>query len=1646
MRGSRTLAPGLTTLRASVALASLVGFLSFGGCSSGGAGAPDDALGHDRTESSALAVDEARVVATVDGARLRVSVPVRSKLDRQGSGTLRVALRSVDDLREVASADVAYALAAREEGALEATLPFPSDVAAQEDLVRYNVRITDGDALGVRVRRSLLSAVPRYQIAIEGPSSVTKGQKSVFRVRADDAVTHRPVEGQKVTIDLARTGGATKSLEAITGADGTAVFEIAPDTLGAYTVTARAAAQGTQAAVAGAVTVDDPTAKVLVTTDKPLYQPGQVVHARTLSLTPRASTPIAGAPVLFEVLDGKGNKIVKRSRTSDAWGIASTDVALGAILNEGTFHLKITEGEVSTEKTFEVKPYALPKFKAQLTADRAYYLPGQTLSAVVRADYFFGKPVVGGDVRVEAATLDVAQSIFQTAQGKTDATGRFELSIKLPSTLVGLPIDHGNALVSLHTKVTDTAGQVVEQTRLVSVAESAIDTVLVPESTSVVPGIANQLDLFASDPVGAPTIGAAVAVDLPGTTLAGTTDAFGHATFTWTPDAASAGSPLTVTTRVTPTSGAAVSKTFTFGVQTGTQHLIVRTDRAVYEVGDTIHVDVLTAADASHVYVDWLNDGQAVDMRTVEVTAGKASFTMTVDDTLLGSNLIEAYTLDPSGGISRVGRTVVARKSGGLKVDMTTDRATYAPGQPAKLTFSVKDESGQPTVAALGVQIVDEAVFALVDAQPGLLRTYFELESAFAQPAYEIQGPRADLADLLFTQTAASDPQTAAAAQTRAAAALSAMGGKAPTGVAGASWPGVVTRAKTALQPFFATARLAAIEQLKLVASSVQSELFLEGCTPASYWCPNSNTSYGQEMHARIVKRAALWDFWGNAWTGDGDTWSETLRFTSEGPDETAGTSDDATMDVAFGDLGAEYAHQYPGGTDASAGGNGGASGAGGGGGAAGSGGAGGDKAGEPRVRRDFPETLYVNPALITGPDGRAEVDLTMADSITEWRVSTLANSASGRLGAGVSGVTVFQDFFVDVAFPATLTRGDVVSFPIAVYNYLPTTQNVALELTADTWYTPLGATSLSVDVQPGEVAGVRFPVRVDEVGLRTLVVKARGQAASDAVARTVRVVPDGKLVSDARSGSAAPGVLTQSVSYPAGMVPGSAHLLLSVYPAFLSQVVSGMDSMLQVPNGCFEQTTSTTWPNVLVGRYMKQTGQLTPEIEMKAESLVSAGYQRLLTFEHTGGGYSWFGEQDPAPNTSVTAFGVMEFADMAKQYTVDDAMLARTVQWLVGRQQADGSWTGEQTEFFSFQTSASRNTAFVVWALASAGYTGPELAKGLAYLEAQSGTSSDAYTLALVANAAVAVAPNGAFAAGLLADLDAAKIVEGEKVHWGAETDQTNFYATGSDAVISTTALAAHALLQGGAFGQTTAGALEYLVGSRDAMGNFGSTQATIWTLRSLLLAASKGTEAAIGTLGVEVDGAPYASLALTQDQSDVTSTVDLSTAALVGDHQVKLTFVGTGKPSYNLVTSYNVPWAGSVEPPGPLTIDVAYDRTSLAMDETVQETVTVTNTTAVTQRMVLVTLGVPPGFEVVGDDFTDDLTAGRISKWESTGRQLILYVTEVAPSSALVVAYRLRATMPVTVDDGGGEVHPYYAPSARATAPSQKLTVAAP
>src|SRR5579862_725841 len=79
---------------------------------------------------------------------------------------------------------------------------------------------------------------------------------------------------------------------------------------------------------------------ILLTTEKPIYQPGQMIHARALALDRSNHEAAAGRKVTFEVEDSRGNKVFKKVTQTDKFGIASGEFALAEEVNLGTYHLR----------------------------------------------------------------------------------------------------------------------------------------------------------------------------------------------------------------------------------------------------------------------------------------------------------------------------------------------------------------------------------------------------------------------------------------------------------------------------------------------------------------------------------------------------------------------------------------------------------------------------------------------------------------------------------------------------------------------------------------------------------------------------------------------------------------------------------------------------------------------------------------------------------------------------------------------------------------------------------------------------------------------------------------------------------------------------------------------------------------------------------------------------------------------------------------------------------------------------------------------------------------------------------------------------------------------------------------------------------
>src|SRR5437588_9753579 len=172
------------------------------------------------------------------------------------------------------------------------------------------------------------------------------------------------------------------------------------------------------------------------------------------------------------------------------------------------------------------------------------------------------------------------------------------------------------------------------------------------------------------------------------------------------------------------------------------------------------------------------------------------------------------------------------------------------------------------------------------------------------------------------------------------------------------------------------------------------------------------------------------------------------------------------------------------------------------------------------------------------------------------------------------------------------------------------------------------------------------------------------------------------------------------------------------------------------------EQTSSSAYPNILVVDYVKKARVASPAILMKAEQYLNVGYQKLLTFERPGGGFDWWGNGPPL--VWLSAYGLQEFSDMAKVYTVDRGVIDRTQQYLMKQRDKDGTWSNIGATHG--ETIANMGdpklllTSYVAWSLLESGLPKAQLQPSVDYIRGHLGDAADnAYVLALAANALAA-------------------------------------------------------------------------------------------------------------------------------------------------------------------------------------------------------------------------------------------------------------------------------------------------------------------
>lgn len=340
-----------------------------------------------------------------------------------------------------------------------------------------------------------------------------------------------------------------------------------------------------------------------------------------------------------------------------------------------------------------------------------------------------------------------------------------------------------------------------------------------------------------------------------------------------------------------------------------------------------------------------------------------------------------------------------------------------------------------------------------------------------------------------------------------------------------------------------------------------------------------------------------------------------------------------------------------------------------------GMGGGDGEAAGAPR--RDFLDTAYWAPALVTDENGEAIVRLGLPDNLTEWRVLARAVTTDTLVGQATTQFVTSQDLIVRPALPRFLVAGDSLTLTAQIQNFTsePVSVTVSVELEGLGLAAEGGDPDRVVHLPAGRSALVGWPALVGEpssplvegVGQARVILSAsatrRGTrlAGRDAVEVTLPVhlpaVPE--VMTLAGELTPARPSETMTITVPADALKDLSRLQIDLAPSLAPGLLDGVEYLVDYPYGCVEQTMSRVLPNAVVGRAFRELGRHSELLEADLPPMVELGLQKLYGYQHEDGGWGWW--YDDATNLDQTAYVLFGLA-LTEQagFEVDDGVVTR--------------------------------------------------------------------------------------------------------------------------------------------------------------------------------------------------------------------------------------------------------------------------------------------------------------------------------------------------------------------------------------------------
>ena len=1315
-----------------------------------------------------------------------------------------------------------------------------------------------------------------------------------------------------------------------------------------------------------------------VSTDKPIYRPGETLLMRGVPLHSLTRKPLpANQPLdaIVEIKGPKGETVASgMSRLQDSvhgfsWEIPQAQAG-------GEYTIKVSypyTGHPPAERKFDVRAYRAPRLKTQIKFLRDGYGAGDEVIATLHAERTEGGVPAGSAVTV-IARVDGEEAFRGPTQ--IDEKGNCQARFKLPET-----IRRGEGTLAL---VIEDGGVVETASKSIPILLQTVDLSLYPEGGDLVAGLANRIYFEAFTPTHKPADLAGVVLDADGKEVAAFRSQHeGRGRFTLTP---ATGGKYTL--KITEPSGIKSQYPLPEVKPAG---VVLTSSQEVTTKGEDVKLSL--AATTGGVYrVTLQQREQEVAMQQAELAANgtkELSFSPGAADGVLRATVWNAE------GKPLAERLIFRQPVHSVQVQLSADAKQYVPGGNAKITVKTCDEAGQPISAVVGVTATDDSVLEMIDKREQTPRLPVmvllegdvkELADAqvYLDPANEKGSTAVDL--LLGTQgwRRFAFVDAAKFADANGDAARRVLGLKRVTNeeLERFKFDGRDDFADAKKE--FAKPKAMAAGPAPRIAPAAKLAQRKDDAKPAEERAAKDAEALadlpGEKKQMQAAKKPQLFDE------------AKNRRGLREqfAPGEALGDRAQLAIRNDFVPV-RVYAHQVR-------------------------------SQRKPGDRTDFAETLYWSAGIRTDAHGQATVEFGLNDSVTSFRICGDAFGDNGALGTASLAIDSVAPFYLEPKLPLEVTEGDLIRVPLGIVN----ATNGPLENASLRYQVKMSSVIDSGSAQFALPANGRvrqyMTLQVGKhVGEAQVSLDATAGPYADKVTRSLLVRPLGFPTPVGFGGLiAAGGTASHDVVIPNTLVPGSLEARAVVYPTPLASMNEALAALIREPCGCFEQTSSTVYPLVMAQQYFMSHQGVDPALIEKSSLILQTGYDRLRGFESKSGGYEWFGG-DPG-HDALTAYGLLEFTDMAQVRQVDPVMLERTRKWLLDQRDSKGGYLRKTHTLHTWIADPECANAYNTWSLLEAGVKA-DLATEVKCIRDAAEKSSNTYAVALAANV-LALAGDKDGENHLLDKLTGKQQADGSLS--GATT---SVIGSGGDALtIETTALAVQAWLKNPSYASNVEKSIKYLAESCKA-GRYGSTQSTILALRAIVAYdKSRAQPTAPGSLQLIVDGKkigkPVAFDRKTTGAIELPAFAELLTP---GKHQVQVVMADGSQMPYSLAVNYHSLKPNSSEN-CKLHLEVSLRDNRIDEGGTTEAKVVVVNRTNAAIPTPIAIIGIPGGLEVRHDHLKELVKTGKISAYEVLGREVVLYWRSLDKEARVELPLSLLAAVPGKYAGPASRAYLYY------------------